>query len=287
MSVQPFDPKQPAGFILGEPKRVAQKLREFAAIGPDRMYYLFDFDRTLTTSKHTGKDITTWQILHGLLPEEGQRASRATRNKYLALETAGLLSKKDTHKWSLTELNLHSTHGTSINEVENAARQIRLRDGTYELFSACEAAGIPTVILSAGVRDVIEVIAAEHRIAPTIILSIKLVVSDDGRVVGWERGSMVHTLNKREKGNRELACLRNDRPLTILIGDTIEDAKMVDGDESVLRIRVCDVFKEDQDNPSDYLQQSFSAGYDMVIEGGLDPVVQLTQWFSRQARSRG
>jgi HAD superfamily phosphoserine phosphatase-like hydrolase len=280
-----FNPRKPAGFIISDSAQVARKLRDFATAGPEKMYYLFDFDRTLTTSKHTGKDITTWQILHGLLPEEGKRKSTAIRTKYLAMEAAGLLSAKDTRQWSAAELKLHGMHGTSLQEVEQAARQIKLRDGTHDLFAACEQAAIPTVILSAGVRDVIEVIADEHRIKPTIILSIKLVVSEDGRVIGWQRGSMIHTLNKREKGNRELARLRQERPLAVLVGDTIEDAHMVDGDDSVLRIRVCDVFKEDLDNPVDYLQQSFNAGYDMVIEGNLQPVVALTKWLSNPEAS--
>lgn len=275
-----FDPLQPAGFILSSPARVADKLHRFKTAGAHSIHYLFDFDRTLTTSRYTGKDVTTWHILHGLLPEDGKRVSQATRNKYMALEAAGLLSKKDMPKWSAAELALHSTHGTSMKAVEQAARNIHLRQGTRQLFDACVAADIPTVILSAGIRDVIDIIAQENHIHPTIIMSIKLVFSEDGRVIGWERGSMIHNLNKREKGNRELAKLRQTHPYTVLIGDTLEDARMVDGDENVLRIRVCDVFKEDQDNPVDYLQQSFKAGYDVVVEGSLQPIVELTHWFS-------
>ncbi|HSX29372.1 MAG TPA: HAD-IB family phosphatase [Candidatus Saccharimonadales bacterium] len=282
MPVAPFDPTKPEGFIISNPTHIARKLRAMVAAGPQKIYYLFDFDRTLTTSKYTGSDVTTWHILHGLLPEAGKKQSAAIRSKYLAMEAGGLLSVKDTLAWSSSELKLHGTHGTNIKQLEAAARTIALRDGARTLFTACQTYDIPTVILSAGVSDVIEIIADEHRISPTIILSIKLVTAADGRVIGWQRGSMVHTLNKREKANRRLASLRAERPYTVLIGDTLEDANMADGDDTVLRIRVCDVLKEDEDNPVDYLQQSFRAGYDMVVEGNLEPVVALTHWLHNQ-----
>lgn len=283
MTVRIFNPHQPRDFTLGDPAKVTQKLERFAQAGPERIYFLFDFDRTLTTSKHTGDNTTTWQILHGLLSEEGQRMSDAIRNKYLAMEEDGLLTVEESHTFSTTLLHLHATHGTNRRDIERAAAQVKLRDGTEALFAACESAHIPTIILSAGIRDIIELIARENNIHPTMLVSIKLQFAGDGRIIGWDKDSMVLTNNKHESVKQWVSHIASARPYTVLIGDTIEDARMVEGDENVLRVRVCDIKGDECPKSQDYRQRSFDAGYDMILEEDLTPLVALTQWLARSS----
>jgi HAD superfamily phosphoserine phosphatase-like hydrolase len=275
-----FNPKELVGFIANDPVNVTAKIERFARAGAARIHFLFDFDQTLTTRKHTGRDVTTWQILHGLLPKEGKKISKELRVKYLALESAGKLSVQDSNDWSLSILDLHRFHGTNMNAIREIAKQVKLRDGTRELFDICHQTDIPTIILSAGIRDIIELIAHENGINPTILLSIKLQIAQDGRIIGWDKNSMVFTHNKREKVEQELFRIRAQRPLTVLVGDTLEDAQMVDGDENVLRIRVCDMTRDELKTDIEYLQQSFAAGYDMIIEEDLEPLAKLTEWLT-------
>ncbi|HUS26287.1 MAG TPA: HAD-IB family phosphatase [Nevskiaceae bacterium] len=269
-----FNPSAPRGFVLADQAKIARKLQRFLAAGPNKLQFVFDFDHTLTGST----DTTTWHLLHELLPEEGKQASRAMRNKYLALEAEGKLSAADSHAWSIGELGLHSQHGTAIRHVKQAAQAVTLRPGTHELFALCAKAQIPTVILSAGIKDIIELIAAEHNIHPTRIISIQLVVDDHGRITAWDQTSIIHPMNKHEQGARELSKIARQRPYTILVGDTIGDAGMVVGDENVLRIRVCEPGKETQRSSAAYLRQSFAAGYDMVAQKDLQPLASLTEW---------
>jgi 5'-nucleotidase len=270
------------GFSLSKPNAVQQKLARFAQGGAAKVHFVFDFDRTLTATTSTGEDITTWQILHGILPEAGQQTSKLIRNKYLAMESAGLLSEQDSHDWSATVLDLYMQHDTNIRDLAAAAKNVHLRGGAPELFAACEAVGIPTVILSAGIGNIIDVIMAEHGIRPAVTLSIKLELAENGDVIGWNRDSMVHTLNKREKGNKELARMRIERPYTVLIGDTIEDARMVQGNnDDILRIRVCDRPRSEHPNYSNYLAESLAAGYDLVVEENLTPIARLISLFAR------
>jgi HAD superfamily phosphoserine phosphatase-like hydrolase len=242
------------------------------------MYFLFDFDRTLTTSKHTGNN-TTWQILHGLLSEEGQKISDAIRDKYLTMEEQGMLTIAESHTFSTVLLKLHARHGTNRHDIARAASQIRLRSGTQTLFAACEAAHIPTVILSAGIRDIIELITREHNIYPTLTVSIKLQFADDGRIIGWDEDSMVLTHTKHESVKQWVSHIASARPFTVLIGDTIEDARMVEGDDTVLRIRVCDL-SSTMESDAQYCNKSFAAGYDMIVEKDLSPIAELTQWIA-------
>ncbi len=274
------------GLWLRDEQTVTHKLKRFAAAGPHRIYFLFDFDRTLTTSKFTGDNTTTWQIMHGLLPDEGQKVSKELRTKYLLMEAAGELSLQDSHVWSSSLLDLHAVHGTSRHAMVRAAKAIRLREGSQKLFQACERVGIPTVILSAGIRDVIEEIMAAQKIYPTELLSVRLQFSQDGRVNGWDKNTLVLTHNKNETIKQHLAHIYNERDLVVLVGDTIEDARMVDGTDNVLRIRVCDEVKDDQSilyNDDEFFRkESFAAGFDIVVDEDLSPIAGLVNMLAAQ-----
>ena len=270
------------GLTLSQPAHVSRKLQRFAQAGPEHIYYLFDFDRTLTTSKHTGDNTTTWQILHSLLPVEGQEISQAIRKKYLTLEDAGQMSLEDSHTFSASLLDLHANNGTNLQDIKRAAKQIKLRDGSQGLFTACDAAHIPTVILSAGIRDIIELITRENDIHPTLTVSIKLQFDGNGHVIGWDKNSLILTHNKAESVKQWVSHISSVRPLTVLIGDTIEDARMVEGDETVLRVRVCDLKTTDPAMREAYAQESFTAGYDIVVEEDLSPLIALTEWFGKK-----
>jgi HAD superfamily phosphoserine phosphatase-like hydrolase len=262
------------GFIADDPETVKRKVERFTRYGSYGLHFVFDFDYTLTV----GKNATAWELLHSLLPEAGQLISQEMRTKYLAIEAAGKLSEEDTHNWTTSELDLHTSHGTSFLKIEEAAKSMRLRPGVRELFRLCAENDIPTVVLSAGISDIIEVIMREHGIQPTLILSIRLYLADDGRVIGWDNDTMIHTLNKHEKGDVEISNLRKTRPFTVLIGDTLDDASMVKGAENVLRIRTCDPAKnETEAERQAFRKASFSAGYDLIIEDDLLPVVRLLE----------
>lgn len=269
-------------FVVADTNKVTQKLRRFMSAGPAKIHFLFDFDRTLTTSKHTGDNTTTWQILHGLLPAHGQKASDTIRDKYLALEAAGALSPEDSHAFSTSVLSLHTTHGTHRLDIERAAKQIKLRDGSRELFAACEAAGIPTIILSAGIRDIIELIAHSNGINPSLLISLKLLFDENGRLNGWDKDSMVLIHNKQESFRQWAADIHEERPYTVLIGDTVEDARMAEGDENVLRIRVCDS-SNDACGSTAYHEETFNAGFDLIVDEDLVPIANLTKALAQAA----
>jgi HAD superfamily hydrolase (TIGR01544 family) len=277
-----FNSKNPAGFYVHNLAYVQQKLDNFARAGAKQISYVLDFDRTLTTSKHTGEDITTWYILHGVLPDMGQQEMNKLHDKFQPMEVAGDLTENDALTWWNSALDLYVKHPVNISDISKAATRVQLRDGTTQLFRDCENVGVPTVILSAGVSDVIDIIVSARGINPTLVLSTKLVLAEDGHILGWDRGSMIHVLNKREQGNNELSRIRDARPYTILVGDSLQDVDMVEGAEDVLRIRMCDLKHPNRATRQKYLKQSFEAGFDMVLEEDLEPLVRLNQWLITQ-----
>ena len=94
---------------------------------------------------------------------------------------------------------------------------------------------------------------------------------------GWQKSGLIHVLNKHEMGHSELAKLRATHPNILLLGDVPADADMVTGHDGVVRIRVLDPRKGETYNQASALQASFDAGYDLVTEHSLEPVVSLLE----------
>jgi hypothetical protein len=78
-------------------------------------------------------------------------------------------------------------------------------------------------------------------------------------------------------GHTELSALRSSRPNILLLGDVPADAAMVAGSEEVIRIRVLDPRRGEVHAIADALQASFDAGYDLVTEHSLEPVVKILE----------
>lgn len=266
------------GFTPNDRAKVAEKLRLFKDAGAHRLHYLFDFDRTLTSSADFGKDVTIWDLMDDLLPDEIRPAYDRLSKEYQRMESAGRLSEQDAQSWWALSFEFYIQHGMNLNEMRHAIGKLKIREGAIDLFNLCEANDIPTIILSAGVGNVIEMITEEHGIHPTTIMSTKLELAADGRITGWDPDSVVHVLNKHERGHAKLSRLAKERPYTILLGDSLEDAKMIKGEDHIVRIRVVDPHKIQITGEKRYLEESFDAGFDLVVKESLLPVIDLTKW---------
>ncbi len=267
------------GLTFRDPAGTPEKLRAFRAAAPDKLFCLFDFDRTLTTTAHLGKDVTIWDLIDGLIPAKEREAYEEASRQYQAMELDGRLTQDHALEWWALSFELYIEHGVKLEQIRKVLGGLKIRNGAAEMFKLCETAKVPAVILSAGIGNLIEIITEEHGMHPDAVLSTKLHFSEDGRMTGWDAESLVHTLNKHDKGHPRLAPIQAERPYTLLIGDSLEDARMVKGDEDVLRIRVGDHHWHNKSKWEEYLEQSFDAGFDIVVEQeDLLPVVELVKW---------
>jgi hypothetical protein len=129
------------------------------------------------------------------------------------------------------------------------------------------------VILSAGIKDVIELWCEKFHVRPNMILSTKLHFNGRGFISGWDRDSLVHTLNKNETGKKHLGAIQKTRPYAILIGDSMDDAAMVDGDENILRIFIDN--GSHKKNLTDGFYNKVFEKFDLIIKNGsLLPIVE-------------
>jgi phosphoserine phosphatase len=263
-------------FVHAESFEIVQaKIGSIAADGAGLLEARLDFDRTMTTNGP--KDLTSWDILGELLPPAGREEDKRLWNIYQPLELEHRLTRQQAEFWWDSTLQLYVDHRTNIGAIEAAARSVQLRAGTPDFFEICADNNIHTTILSAGIKNVIEVVADRYMIEPDLILSTNVQSDEAGWITGWDPDSVIHILNKGEKGSPKLQAVRQERPNTLVIGDALEDTNMADdhADGTVLRIRVGDPHKIPHDKVSDYLEESFLAGYDMVRLGDFRPINKL------------
>jgi HAD superfamily phosphoserine phosphatase-like hydrolase len=262
-------------FLFKDAAIVGNKLANFEAEGAESWHVLLDFDRTLTCANESGKDFYTWTILESYLPEEFRKPSAELYQQYRPIELRGEMTEAIANEWWNKSLQMMKEAGVNLREVEHEfMSRASIRPGVKEIFGLCKGWGIPIAILSAGITDVIEIWCRHFNIEPNYILSTKLQLTSDGRIAGWDRNKLIHPFNKREQGHSELVKLTAGRPRAIIVGDSLDDAKMAAGSDSVLRVRIYDPRPDEHDSAS--AQAATLENFDLMLaHGSLKPLVSL------------
>lgn len=269
------------GFTLPPDSRqaaeVRAKIHRFIQAGPDKIKTVWDFDRTITQgSLANGHDATVLGFVTSLLAPPTQHTLFELSDKYRPLEIQRRLSSEDAQVWWETPLASLEKEGVGREQLGGFKEFAKPRDVLISTFKRLEAAKIPIIISSGGISDVIEIWNKDHDINANKTVSTKLMFNQADKIAGWDKDSLVHVLNKREKTQNTLEQYENERPLTIIFGDSMEDADILEGKENVLRVRV----KPHQPNEAEgqkqaYRQETFTK-FDLLLEhGDFFPVLLL------------
>jgi len=271
--------RMPEGLTFLPDGALQAKLAEFALAGPDKLHFVFDFDRTLTVAHlGTAEDITSWHILREHLPEAGKQVYQQLFEKYRALEIAGSMTETDAAVWWTSTLDLFVEYRLDLKAVEqDFLDRASIRSGATELFQLCQTHNIPTVIMSAGIRDVIDIWDKLYMINPSLVISTALELDAEGRIVGWHRDTLVHALNKAETSHPELSAIRGERPMAILVGDGMNDVDMASGDANVLRVRIFDPRPNEVVDIALERAKTFAKFDAMIENGSMVPLLELTR----------
>lgn len=272
-------PYIPEGMTCVDGDALLRKIAHFAEAGTASLHIVYDFDRTLTVSHpETQEDVTTWHILDKHLSDEGHARCQELFKKYRALELEDRLTERDAAEWWNASLQLYVDERVNIKQVDaDFLARASIRPGTVELFALCKKYGVPNVIMSAGIRDVIDMWAQKYAIDPALVLSTALKLDSEGVIVGWDKDTLVHVLNKHEAGHKDLTAIRAVRPNVIVIGDGMTDADMAEGDDNVLRIRIFDPRPDEVVDIEAVRQKTFTR-FDALLESGtLYPILKVIE----------
>ncbi len=277
----------PKGMTCANGAAFLRKVADFAAAGAGSLHVIYDFDRTLTVSHpETQEDVTTWHILGKHLSEAGRAHYQDLFQKYRIIELEDGLTNADAVDWWTASFQLFVDERVNIKQVDaDFLARASIRPGVEEVFALCQAYEIPSVIMSAGIRDVIDIWTKKYAINPALVLSTVLKLDSEGAIVGWNEDTLVHVLNKHEAGHEDLTAIRAARPNVIVIGDGVTDADMADGNENVLRIRIFDPRPDEVVDIEAVRQKTFSR-FDALIESGtLHPLLKVIEFVAANAKA--
>ena len=266
-------------FKFKDKKKVLQKLEKLINDGKDKLHLIVDFDRTLTIGRSDGKqDITSWNIIKAHLPPAGLKMEAKYYSKYRLREIDGTITTKEQELWASKTAGLFVEHKINIIEVEKDFQQkANISPGAKTLFELCKTSGIPITIISAGIKEVIDIWTKTYQVIPDLILATRLITDSKGTITGLDKKNLIHLFNKKQKLEKRLKKLVKDRSNIIVVGDALEDADMIDGDENVLRIRINDPRIDQKYKKVENNKRTFEK-FDLMIESGtLEPVLKILE----------
>ncbi len=261
-------------FIVKDKKAIIKKIKSFQKQSKEKIHIVLDFDKTLVRGKdEKGRNITVWDAMEQFVPREKQLESIEKYKKYRAFELKQKLSVTQAIRWWKWNLDLFI--GLKESRIKEASRLLQTRPFVREFFNVCQEKNIPTIIISASIKNVIESWCQKEKVQPTMVLSTELSVSK-GKITDWKKDTLIHSLNKREKGHKEIKKIKVARPKTILIGDSLDDVPMVKGKGNVIRIAIYDP-KYGNDNSE---LNEFTKQFDLVFIGDdFKPIIKILNLF--------
>ncbi|KAJ1553347.1 hypothetical protein HK405_008193 [Cladochytrium tenue] len=155
------------------------------------------------------------------------------------------------------------------------ATPVPFRQGTRELIAECDTHGVPFLVFSAGLYDVItEILVQASLKSPNVhVVSNRMRFDESGVCIGFHT-PLIHVFNKNEantSGSPYAETLRG-RPNVILLGDSIGDLQMAEGLQHSTLLTI-GLLNHDVDR----LLPSYLEAFDIVIlnDGPLDFPIQL------------
>lgn len=245
---------------------VNQKIKNLIEGGFDKLQVVSDFDKTLTKQHQNGKMHLSSFGIFSCCPsvtEEHTRFSTELNKKYAPCEVDPTISKPEKKKlmeewWSLSEDSLRGL-SVSQKEIEEVCGQLgpELRDGTKELFDQLQQADVPVLVFSAGLGDTVKAVMKHFDVnLPNVeVISNFLKYDNEGRIMGF-KNTTIHVYNKNEvaiKGT-EFYKRIEDRENVILMGDSLGDANMVEGMETIRTVlKIGFLYERSEEALPDYL----------------------------------
>lgn len=288
--------------VVGDTASLQNKIAAICAAGPSKLQVIADFDGTLTKYNINGQRGHT---SHALL-QQGNPEYDIKRQKlydhYRPLEICPTIPVEE--KTKLMEEWWEKTHallvegGLTYDDIRKSVTNSRIafREGVIELFELLEEKGVPVLIFSAGLADIIEEVLRQklHRSFKNIeIVSNRMEFDDSGHLVGF-KGKTIHVLNKNEHALDMAAPLHDtmgtvDGPVVdfaamkkrtnvLLLGDHTGDLGMSDGLNYETRISV-GFLNDKVDESLDSYRKAFDIVYlnDAPMLGVVKLITQLIQ----------
>lgn len=256
------------------------KLTRIKSDGADMLHIVSDFDMTLTMPNSQGvRPISTWEVFHMSKEYIVEQEAYTAIYQPIEFDPAVPIEEKiiKMEEWWKLHLGLLIKYGLTKEYIDDGISHTRLteRNNLDKLSEITNQKQIPFLIFSAGLGDVIrEFLKSKNILNPNIhIISNFFIFNQDGIATGFQ-DSIVHSFNKSEVQiigkpyMQEIAQRKN----VILLGDTLGDAKMIQGlaHDNIIKIGFL--------NGKTDVAEKYKEVFDVVIDDdNLDFVIDLVK----------
>ncbi|CAL4061509.1 unnamed protein product [Meganyctiphanes norvegica] len=224
-----------------DPGHVDHLLSTIIAGGFNKMQVIADHDRTLSRAHYNNEKTET---CHGimdnspLMPPYYREEASKLLNKYYPIEVDPIMTEeeKTPHmvEWYGKIHTLLIKCGMSRTSIATMVKQsnVRLRDGTEDLFSKLKSKSVPVLVFSAGMGDILEEVLRHFNVYDdnVKVVSNFFEYDEQGNMIGF-KGEIIHVFNKNENAVHESDYFKKigGRNNVILLGDSLGDIKMAHG----------------------------------------------------------
>jgi HAD superfamily hydrolase (TIGR01544 family) len=287
----------PVSVVYSSPGAYAAKRARLISGGRSSLVLVADFDRTLSAFRcangdlcHASHQLLEDSVRRGQEHEEQYAAFKAQidaiNSRYFALEICHELTEEvrrahmfdwwhTAHALLLEQHIEHRWMEVAVTRAR-ASGSLELRRGTKELLHSMNAAEVPCVVFSAGLKETIAItLRQEEAILPNMhLIGNEMVFSPEGLLTAF--GADTITSSNKNYTHVILAhpafhAASRARRHVILLGDNLGDATMSDGLEHVDTILKIGLLHDNVEARLD----KFKAAFDVVLLG--DPSMEFLQ----------
>ncbi len=229
--------------VISNQEKLEKLKKRISEAGANKLHVLSDFDRTLTPAFIDGQNIPSIiAILRdgSYLTPDYVKKTHELYNKYHPIEIDPKIpferKKKAMQEWWGAYFDLSIKSGLNKKDLEGVVEsgKIKFRSGALKFIDFLKAHNIPLVIMSSSGlgNDVISMILEkEGRLHDNVhIISNSYEWDKKGNMVGVKK-PFIHSMNKDETLIRDFPAFEviKDRKNVLLLGDNLEDEKMIEG----------------------------------------------------------
>mmetsp|Transcript_115619 Transcript_115619/g.200739 ORF Transcript_115619/g.200739 Transcript_115619/m.200739 type:complete len:715 (-) Transcript_115619:123-2267(-) len=281
--------------VTVNPPAWERKVEQVLEAGHEKVFLVLDFDRTVTKCflEDGSKSLDCHDILASIpkITRDCRQKMEDMMEKYYPIEIHPSMTREEKLpsivEWYMLVNALLAAQNLTRDDVATAVagcKNFRLRSGIEEVFGIASRRGIPIVILSAGLGNVIQEVILQMIRTPqgktgeswpnVRVLGNTMQWDENGNHTGFSE-PLIHMYNKSlQDAPVDLRNLIKGRHVGILCGDGTNDLSMAHGHETSEVLKVGFLNEKAEERLPKYIGQNC---YDRVVlyDGTFEPVLEV------------
>lgn len=241
-----------------------ERMKELNTISQDNIYILTDFDGTITKDSSD----SSWASIFknpNVTDEFVQECTKIFEfyHKYEVDENIALQDKMSImNQWYIKNIETLKKFGITEETISYSANNeniMSFREGAKEFLREMSAKGIPIIIISAGVGNIIQQFLINNECNyDNIYICSNFLEYNNGIIIGVRSNNLIHPLNKSEDSlPTHIKSKISNKNNVLLLGNSISDIQMASSSKNVYKIGFLDERIEERIS-------SFKDNYDVI-----------------------